>query len=478
MAVFLAAMIPMIIFSSLVLMVYDRSAYKQRIYVLQNYSSTIVQDFIGLGSVNSDSVKELKDDISVFANSYSGRIVVVDPRLKVVYDTFGLEEGKTLISAEAVKSMYGNDTVYRNRARDYVEMTIPIKDFDENKILGMMVFSFSLGDIGIVYSEIADSIYFIATMIFIFTLFYALIYARKISSPLRKLSESIDHVYEGDTDDALSVRGYTELKGITISFNKMLGRVRKMEDSRQEFVSNVSHELKTPMTSMKVLADSLIGNPDASLEMYKDFMTDIDTEIERENKIINDLLSLVKLDRKNATLNITSVDMSEMLQSILKRVKPLADKNNIELYFERFRPVTAEVDEVKLSLALTNLIENAIKYNITDGWVRVSLNADHKFMFVKVADCGIGIPDDSSDRIFERFYRVDKARSRGTGGTGLGLSITKKIINSHHGQIRVFSKENEGTTFTVRIPLNYIPPAKPKTEKKGGGFKLAHNSKL
>jgi signal transduction histidine kinase len=126
------------------------------------------------------------------------------------------------------------------------------------------------------------------------------------------------------------------------------------------------------------------------------------------------------------------------------------------MIYESFRPVIAEVDEVKLSLAISNLIENAIKYNTADGWVRVSLNADHKYFFIKVSDSGIGIPLEAQDSIFERFYRVDKARSRETGGTGLGLAITKNVIQMHRGAIKVYSKEGEGTTFNVRIPLNYI----------------------
>jgi signal transduction histidine kinase len=116
----------------------------------------------------------------------------------------------------------------------------------------------------------------------------------------------------------------------------------------------------------------------------------------------------------------------------------------------------AEVDEVKLSLAINNLIENAVKYNYDNGWVRVSLNADHKFFYIKVADSGVGIPEDEQDNVFERFYRVDKARSRETGGTGLGLSITRNAILMHRGAIKIYSKEKEGTTFTVRIPLNYV----------------------
>jgi signal transduction histidine kinase len=124
--------------------------------------------------------------------------------------------------------------------------------------------------------------------------------------------------------------------------------------------------------------------------------------------------------------------------------------------FESFRPVVADVDEVKFTISISNLVENAIKYNNDDGWVHVSLNADHQYFYVRVEDNGIGIPQESQKMVFERFYRVDKARSRATGGTGLGLSIVRNCILMHHGAIRLHSEENVGTTFTVRIPLNYI----------------------
>ena len=232
--------------------------------------------------------------------------------------------------------------------------------------------------------------------------------------------------------------------------------MQTLEDSRQEFVSNVSHELKTPMTSMKVLADSLIQQGDqVPAELYREFMQDIVAEIDRENVIISDLLSLVKLDKKAAQLQITTVSINELLEIIMKRLKPLALQRNIELIFESFRPVTAEIDEVKLSLGLTNLIENGIKYNKDDGWIRVTLNADHKYFYVKVADSGVGIPEDCQDQVFDRFYRVDKARSRDTGGTGLGLAITKSVVSLHNGEIKLYSKVGEGTTFTLRVPLKY-----------------------
>ena len=148
--------------------------------------------------------------------------------------------------------------------------------------------------------------------------------------------------------------------------------------------------------------------------------------------------------------------MNELVEHILKRLRPIAAKKNVEVVFESFRPVFAEIDEVKISLAVSNLVENAIKYNKEEGFVHVSLNADHKYFYLKVTDSGIGIPEESLEHIFERFYRVDKSHSREIGGTGLGLAIARNAVVMHRGSIKVHSEEGEGTTFTVRVPLNYI----------------------
>ena len=155
---------------------------------------------------------------------------------------------------------------------------------------------------------------------------------------------------------------------------------------------------------------------------------------------------------------ISNINVNDLLEKLLKRLRPIAATRNIEVIYESYRPVMADIDEVKMSIALNNLIENAVKYNYDDGWVRVTLNAYHKFFYVKIEDSGVGIPDEFQDKVFERFYRVDKARSRETGGTGLGLALTRNVVLLHRGSIKLYSKEKEGTTFTVRIPLNYVAP--------------------
>ncbi len=164
----------------------------------------------------------------------------------------------------------------------------------------------------------------------------------------------------------------------------------------------------------------------------------------------------MKMDKAAGELNISVVNVNELLEMIMKRLRPIAEKQNVELVLESFRPVSAEVDEVKLSLAFNNLVENAIKYNKKDGWVHVSLNADHKYFFVRVEDSGIGIPEEALEHVYERFFRADKSHSREIGGTGLGLAITRNAVLMHRGAIKAHSKEGEGTVFTVRIPLNYI----------------------
>ena len=280
--------------------------------------------------------------------------------------------------------------------------------------------------------------------------------AAVLVQPFVRLKKVLNRVAEGSLEQVISEDAYRETREISSAIGNTIHKLKTVDQSRDEFVSNVSHELKTPITSIRVLADSLMSMEDAPVELYQEFMADISDEIDRESKIIDDLLSLVKMDKSVEELTIVQLDINGLVQQIMKRLRPIARKRNVELIYESIREVTADVDEVKLSLAVNNLVENAIKYNVDNGWVRVTLDADHQFFYIKVADSGIGIPEEYQSHVFERFYRVDKARSRETGGTGLGLAITRKVILMHRGAIRLVSKEEEGSTFTMRIPLNYI----------------------
>ncbi len=409
---------------------------------------------------NAEAAKAVDVQLEQFSTIYDGRVMIIDDSFHIVRDTYAIDNGKTIISEEVMKSFTGEEITKYDAQNRYIELTMPLVQTDEKTdaklTVGVMMVSVSTDSIHLNLEYLSTSTAVILLACIFAILVIAYFASVRLVKPLHTISESIEEVQTGYGEDALFVEDYTETREICEKFNGMLGRMKVLDDSRQEFVSNVSHELKTPLTSMKVLADSINSMENAPVELYQEFMVDIGNEVERETKIINDLLSLVKMDKSAADLNITNVNVNELVELILKRLKPIAEKQKVELVLESFRPVSADIDEVKLTLAFTNLIENGIKYNKENGWVHVSLNADHQYFYLKVEDSGMGIPEESIEHIFERFYRVDKSHSREIGGTGLGLAITRNAILMHRGAIKVFSTEGEGTIFNVRIPLNYI----------------------
>lgn len=445
-----------------ILTVYEKHAVSNRSVDVIGQAKILANQMVSTDYINGAESESITSQLQQMSRIYDGRILLIDSSFHIIKDTYDLDTDKTIISEEVIKSFRGEDSMNYDVDNHYVEMTIPLTtdnvESGEKSIIGVLLISVSTDSIlaNLEYMRNAALVLqiFGAVLLFAVSVFLSV----RLTNPLKNMASSIAEIQNGygTSDGELMIKGYSETVQISEKFNKLYSRMKMLDDSRQEFVSNVSHELKTPLTSMKVLADSLNGQEDVPVEMYREFMLDIGNEIERENKIINDLLSLVKMDKSASDLNITSVNINEMLDLILKRLKPIAEKQHVDLVLESFRPVTAEIDEVKLTLAITNLVENAIKYNKEDGWVHVSLNADYQYFYLKVEDSGIGIPEDSLEHIYERFYRVDKSHSREIGGTGLGLAITRNAILMHRGAIKVFSTEGEGTLFTVRIPLNYI----------------------
>ena len=455
----IVGVIPLHMFTYILLNNCEEKAVGNKYTQMQNQLMMLSNQMLPTGYLTLVDVPEIDAEISRVAEIFKGRIVVVNDNLNIVEDTYGLYgDNKYLVSKEVIQSFNGNTNKIHDKEHQYLILTQPITHTTEEGkvIVGAIVMNSSTKDIQTIIDSMEQRAIIFSLALAMFVVIFAIYFSGRLTRPLTNVVNSIDRLTEGYMEEEVSIKGYYEIERISDSFNKMINGMQKIENSRQEFVSNVSHELKTPITSIKVLADSLLMQEDTPAELYREFLVDITEEIERENKIINDLLSLVKLNKTSGDLNISSININELLEQILKRLRPIAKTRNIEMVYESFRPVIAEVDEVKISLAISNLIENAIKYNTEDGWIRVSLNADHKYFFIKISDSGIGIPEDVQDLIFERFYRVDKARSRESGGTGLGLAITRSVIQMHRGAIKVYSKEGEGTTFNVRIPLNFI----------------------
>ena len=459
-ALVLACVIPLTVVAILFVNSYREQTKQERLSKVQELCADFANRIQNTGYLTNTAQAEISAAMDTASQIYDGRIIVVNSELQIVKDTFKREEGKTMISEEVVLSLLGKALSYQYFYEDTTEIIYQIRDSLGKTVLGSVIFTYENPNQVGLSDDISRNSLFITSFFVGMVLCAILIAAAKMAFPFKKLAFSLRQLAEGDLEEKLEVSGNYEVEEIVDSVNYMLDDMRNTEQRRQEFVSNVSHELKTPLTSMKVLAESLVGQQGVPEELYQEFLHDINSEIDRENEIITDLLNIVRLDRKEGDMQIAQVSINELLEIIMRRLQPIAKERNVEMVFESFRNVLAEVDEVKMSLVFTNLIENAIKYNKEGGMVKVSLNADHRYFYVRVEDTGIGIPEDAKKYIFDRFYRVDKARSRATGGTGLGLAITKSAVMMHKGNIKVSGKEGEGSVFVVRIPLNFVPEYK------------------
>lgn len=448
----LIGIVPCIIATNVVSRNYKNRAVSLRESSVKNQCDILRANLDSEDYLNNLDSKVVNSELALLSNVYNGRIAIIDEDFKVVTDTYDIDIGKTSVSKEVINCFEsGKGTSQYDDRNDYIIMTFPIEV--KGQVKGVMLISVSTNEIAQNARLLENRGLTVTVIASLVMLILGYILAGILVRPFMRVTHAIEDVTDGYQDEAISVPDYTETIQITTAFNQMLSRVRAMDSSRQDFVSNVSHELKTPLTSMKVLADSLNGQDNVPVELYKEFMQDITQEIDRMNLMIQDLLTMVRLDKKAAVLNIEKTDVAWIIEAILKRLKPIADKRNISLTFEKVVPVVAEVDASKLELALSNLIENAVKYNVDDGWVRVNLDADRKYFYVVISDSGVGIPEEEQEHIYERFYRGDKSHSTEIEGTGLGLAITKSVIVLLRGVIKVNSRPGEGSTFQVRIPL-------------------------
>ena len=370
--------VPGIIVTQLMIHYYENQAVEVSVSAVRTECEILCDQIIKENYLNDSSSEAVNSKLELLSNVYGGRILLIDRDFKIVRDTYHVDEGKTLVSGKVIQCFKNGASDEFRRIGQMIELVVPVKSADVAQIQGAMLVDISGGEIAAISGDLEQKGILIIGIIIVLSLFLAYILSTILVKPLARVTKAIEDLTDGYQQDEICVPDYTETELITDAFNKMLARMKVLDESRSEFVSNVSHELKTPMTSMKVLADSLVGQQGVPEELYQEFMRDITAEIDRENRIITDLLTLVKMDKKNADLQIQHMSINQLLEDILKRLRPIADKRSIDLILDSFRPVEADVDELKFTSAISNLVENAIKYNVDDGWVRVSLDADHK----------------------------------------------------------------------------------------------------
>ena len=388
----------------------------------------------------------------------SGRVLVLDASGVVQVDNFGTMNGTKLELREVAEVLLGE----RDTAFGYHRISGDTGQFwtayyasamvENSRTIGAVVFSKSIQDVINKIDAIKNQYYliFVLTTLVIIALSY--VFTNHISKPLEELRESAMEVGSGKFDKRVSVKGGNEISELGRAFNYMTDRLENIDKQRSEFVSNASHELKTPMTSMKILIESLLYQDGVSEEVYKDFLGDINGEIDRLTLLINDLLLMTKIEaeRDNVKMQVTS--LTDLVAKTVSFLKPIAAKKDIVLQLHMPDEAFIDCEPVRLRQAVNNLVDNAVKYTQKGGKVDVTVSTEGGYAVVTVEDTGEGMASEELSHIFERFYRVDKARSRETGGTGLGLHIVQRIALLHKGRIEVESEKGVGSVFRLIVP--------------------------
>ncbi|MBS4537148.1 HAMP domain-containing protein [Clostridium sp. D2Q-11] len=397
----------------------------------------------------------MRNEVIRYSKEINSRIIIIDNDNKVKVDSREEFIGDTFKHEEVQKALKGNSAANIYNYKEYGRLmytSVPI--ILNSKIIGAALISTSIDNIYSRVEDIENALYIIS---FISTLFIALIsfiLANIFSKPIKKFTNAIMNMAKGNLNQRVDIDTNDEFSQLASAFNIMSTKLDQVDIQRKDFVANVSHELRTPLSSIKLLSESLLHQDNAGVEIYREFLTDIDSEIDRLNNIIDDLLTLVDLDKERLNLNYKVTYVNYLLEKIITRLKPIADKKNISISYKAEEKLQINLDKDKIQQSIINIVHNAIKYTPNGGNVEVKLHSDGKNVVIEISDDGIGIPNKDLEHIFERFYRVDKARTRNTGGTGLGLSIAYQIVTLHQGKIEVESEVDKGTTFYIKLPID------------------------
>ncbi len=404
-----------------------------------------------LASLDAERVNSV---MSILDVSGDVRMLVTDHRGVVVYDNS--QElpvtGRSLMLTEVYSALSGNDAFRCAYAKGAFESIAAVPIMYKGELLGTVCFFDVDPDIAELLIGIQEYLRNITLVVLficiVMMIFFSLLYSRR----LQKLSGAIQMIREGQYEHRLIIGGHDEITTLAAEFNDLSGRLQKTETLRRRFVSDASHELKTPLASIKLLADSIIQNPDMRMDDVRDFLHDISDEIARLTRITDHLLQLTRLDVELADHAREYLDLSDIARRAAKFLQPLAAERGIKLQVDAAPECIIEAAEDPIYQVVFNLMENAIKYNVDFGSVHVLTYKSEGNVYCLVDDTGVGVPEAELSRIFERFYRIDKARSRETGGTGLGLSIVKQTVEEYGGKVWAENRQPQGTRFVVCLP--------------------------
>ena len=440
------------IIALLILNIYCSKTCQQLFYESKRASMVekclLASDEIGtLDVLNPTTVADVVEQIESLKAT---RLIVTDLSGNALYDSDGASPGTYMLFPEILTAIEGYDVCtweYRSGVVD-ARAASPITYSDT--IVGCVYMTeYDIVQGGLIHSmqvTVLRITLLLVAMVIVFTLFFSNTFSRR----LNKVMTSMRIIQNGDYTHKVNMGGNDELTVLGNEFNDLAERLRTSEEKRSRFVSDASHELKTPLASIKLLTDSILQY-DMDPETIREFVSDIGAEAERLNRMTAKLLSLTKAEG-TAGAESEIIYMAPTIRRVAKMLRQQAQQADIHVELELERDVPVLILEDDLYQIVFNLMENGIKYNTPGGTLTVSLRRAEDNAILEVSDTGVGIPEDAVEHIFERFYRVDKARSRASGGSGLGLSIVRTIVQRNRGQIQVSSAPGQGTTFTVTFP--------------------------
>ena len=379
------------------------------------------------------------------------RLIITDHSALVLYDSLNPEPDYYALFPEILQAMEGNDVFYSQYHDGVIQSHAATPVVSYRTTLGcvyMMEYDTEQGTlIKSLQSTILRITLFLEFLVILFSIFFSKTYSYRI----RQIMNSMRIIQQGDYTHKVKLGGHDELTFLGDEFNDLTERLQTSEQKRSRFVSDASHELKTPLASIKLLTDSILQN-DMDMETVREFVGDIGNEADRLTRTTGKLLSLTKVDGQIAQ-DCEIITMAPTVERVVRMLFGIAQQNDITIETDLVQDSPVLILEDDLYQVAFNLVENGIKYNIAGGKLTVRLLRQDENAILQVSDTGMGIPEDALSHIFERFYRVDKARSRATGGSGLGLAIVRAIVQRNRGEITVNTVVDQGTTFTVTFPI-------------------------
>jgi len=403
----------------------------------------------------SGSKNLLSEELSIYFSGYKPQneatITVYDDDMKILFYRGNSDRFKSTTVKKALK---GETLCVKSKeGKSLFDSSCPI-EINGEVIGAVNVFGYCNGSSVFVRRIIGKALLW-SFLISIFAGIVILVFSFLISRRIKGFTQKIKDMSNDNRTEKMEIKGNDEISKLGKAFNDFSEKVNVLEKQRTEFVSNASHELKTPLSSIKLMADSIIQTPDISIDYVREFLADMNDEVERLNRIVNKLLYITKMDTLAESMSGTLelINLKDVVTGINKNLLPIAEMENKELVLEESEDILIMANKDILWQALYNITDNALKYTPKNGRVEVSLVKEGKRAIITIKDNGVGIAAEDLERIFDRFYRVDKARSRATGGTGLGLSIAQSAIEFHNGTIEVASELNKGSEFKIILPL-------------------------